>query len=155
MLDPTNQQETLTPENGTEAVTETGSGIEPEIRTEKGTEAGTEIETPLILTSEDEARARKELNKAKKEAKKARKAARKAAEKAAEAEEKAERKRKQEELKVIVVDGQVVDQHGNPIRPYTRSEWFFDNKPLCYTIGAGVIVLSLIFSYFLTLESVS
>ena len=102
-----------------------------------------------------DAQVRKDLNKAKKEAKKARREAQKAAEKAADAADRAARLRRNEELKVTVVDGQVVDQHGNVIRPYTRGEWFFDNKPLSYSVGAGAIVLFMILSYFLTLEMVS
>ena len=99
------------------------------------------------LTSEDARDTRKALNRAKRDAKNARRAAAKAAEKAAEeAAREAARKRK-EELKVTVVDGNVVDQEGRVIRPYTRVEWFLDNKPLVYSLLLAFIALCLLLSF--------
>ncbi|MDR0501015.1 MAG: hypothetical protein LBG97_07260 [Coriobacteriales bacterium] len=84
---------------------------------------------------------RKKLNKLKRDAKRARKAEvkeaeRKAAQDAANKRKEAKRQR-DEAMKVTVVDGYVVDNLGNRLRPYSKAEWFFDNKPLCY----GVLVL--------------
>jgi hypothetical protein len=87
---------------------------------------------------------RKELNKAKRDAKRARREAAKEAEREVLQARKEEQQRKKEAMKVIVVDGYVVDLEGNRIRPYTRAERFFDNKPLCYSILIAFILLCLL-----------
>jgi hypothetical protein len=93
---------------------------------------------------------RKALNKAKSNGKRARREARKAAEKVVEeARVEAARKRK-EAMKVTVVDGNVVDQDGNVVRPYSRIESILDNKPLMYTSLVGFIVLCLVLTMVLS-----
>ena len=93
---------------------------------------------------------RKALNKARSKAKKARQEASKEASKVAdEARAEAARQRK-EAMKVIVVDGNVVDQDGKVIRPYSRIESILDNKPLMYTVLVTFIVGCIILSMVLT-----
>ncbi len=112
-------------------MTETGSGIVPEIRTEKELRQGLKSRH-AILTSEDEARARKELNKAKKEARRLG-MPRVSGEKAAKR-RKAERKGSRKNSKVIVVDGQVVTSTVTPSAPI-RGQMVLRQQAACYTIG--------------------
>jgi hypothetical protein len=107
---------------------------------------------PPALTSEDVKNARKALNRAKRDAKNARRAAAKAAEKAAEEAAREAARKRREELKVTVVDGNVVDQEGRVIRPYTRVEWFLDNKPLVYSLLLGFIALCLVLAFYVLPE---
>jgi hypothetical protein len=87
---------------------------------------------------------RKALNKARRDDRRARKAAAQAAEEAAlVARREAARKRK-EALKITVVDGNVVDDEGRVIRPYSRAERFLDNKPLVYSLLIAFIIACLI-----------
>jgi hypothetical protein len=96
------------------------------------------------LSSEDERNGKKALNKAKRDAKRAKRAAAKAAEEAAYQAGKEARRKRNEALKVKVVDGNVVDESGRIIRPYSRAESFFDNKPLVYTLLIVFIVICLL-----------
>jgi hypothetical protein len=102
---------------------------------------GNQPATPVF---EDTEEGRKALKKAKRDAKRAKRAAAKAAEKAAdEARREAGRKRN-EALKVTVVDGNVVDKQGRIIRPYTRAEQFLDNKLLVYALLIAFIIICLL-----------
>jgi phosphoribosylamine--glycine ligase len=94
----------------------------------------------FALTSEDKENAKKTLNKSKRDVKRARRAAANAAEEAALKARKEARRKRNEELKITVVDGNVVDNQGRIIRPYTRAEQFFDNKILVYIL-LGVFIL--------------
>jgi hypothetical protein len=91
----------------------------------------------------DEKDAKKALNKAKRDAKRAKRIARDDAERAGLEARKEERRKRQEALKITVIDGNVVDSEGRVIRPYTRAEQFFDNKPLVYAILIVFILVCL------------
>jgi hypothetical protein len=95
-------------------------------------------------TPEDAAAAKKALGKAKRAAKRERRAAAYKAEEEVLAARKAAKKKAAAELRLSIVDGNVVDKDGNIIRKYTRSERFFDNKPLAFSVAIGMIVVSLI-----------
>ncbi|MDR0347344.1 MAG: hypothetical protein LBH56_03105 [Coriobacteriales bacterium] len=101
---------------------------------------------PHPQSPEDAALEKKALNRAKRDTKRAKAAAAKAAAKAAEEAEKQARHKRKEALKVVVVDGNVVDEDGRIIRPYTRAERFFDNKPLVYTLLIAFIIICLVLS---------
>jgi hypothetical protein len=98
---------------------------------------------PLYLTSEDRKDAKKALNKAKHENKKAKRAAAQAAEKAAEEAKREARLKRKEALKITVVDGNVIDNEGRVIRPYSRAERFFDSKKLVYAVLIAFIAICL------------
>jgi FKBP-type peptidyl-prolyl cis-trans isomerase len=96
------------------------------------------------LTSDDERNEKKVLNKAKRDTKKAKRAAAKAAEEANYQAGKEARRKRNEALKVKVIDGNVVDESGRVIRPYSRAEQFFDNKVLVYALLIVFILVCLI-----------
>jgi hypothetical protein len=109
---------------------------------------------PVQQTPEDAAAAKAAASKAKRDRKRARRVAARQAEENRLAAGKAARKKRAEELRISVVDGNVVDEKGNVIRKYSRSEWFFDNKPLAFSVAIGIIVLSLVgFLYFFSLNT--
>jgi hypothetical protein len=109
----------------------------------------------LVQQSPEEAAAvKKEANKAKRTVKRARRAAARQAEEDRLAARKAARKKAAEELRISIVDGNVVDKQGNIIRKYSRGERFFDNKPLALSVAVGIIIFSLVgFLYFFSLNT--
>jgi vacuolar-type H+-ATPase subunit E/Vma4 len=99
--------------------------------------------TARHITSEDERDERKALNRAKRDAKRTKREAAKAAEEAMEEAKREARRKRNEALKVKVIDGYVIDESGRIIRPYTRAERFLDNKPLVYALLIVFIIICL------------
>jgi hypothetical protein len=97
-----------------------------------------------MTDSEDKKAVRKALNKAKWEKKKAKRTAARAAEKAQDQERRDAARKRKEALAITIVDGNVVDEQGRVIRPYTRTERFLDNKPLVYTLLIVFIIVCLL-----------
>jgi hypothetical protein len=89
------------------------------------------------------------LTKAKRDARRAKRAAAKAAEKAADDARRETARARREALKVTIVDGNVVDDQGRILRPYSRIEQFLDNKPLVYSLLIVTIIACVLISFML------
>jgi uncharacterized coiled-coil DUF342 family protein len=103
----------------------------------------TQLKSNADATPEQINQTRAKLATARENSKVAHKVLRKAHEKAAEENKRADNVKKQEKSKVMVVDGYVVDDAGNKIRPYGSFERFVDNKLLSFGLLGLAIVLML------------